>query len=1087
MAEDFVAVTADERARESIINDIDKNLFVEAGAGSGKTTMLVNRMVAMIEKGIPVDKICAITFTKNAALEFYERFQTLLIKRSSLADCKGKRFAGDLDKPNELTAKRCLAALADIDLCFMGTIDSFCNMILSEHPTEAGIPSNTSLVNEKEELQLYRNFYLALLGGKYGDELREQAIYFNQLFRNSEEAFVILFKELMARRNVAFNYTKTALEDVDQKFKEARAGMLRIMAAFERDLSYLTNKKGDAQVIYRANAVTIKRRWSGNLNKVENALGKLAELSYGLEPGALGLDKEAYVRKNGETTVFNINDEDSSSALIRQIREYKYNGVLTFAFSCIEVLEAELKRQGKFTFFDYLYYLRNALVVDSQRGGRLIDHIYGRHSYFLIDEFQDTNPLQAEIFFHLAAENVAEEAYVNCIPRPGSLFIVGDPKQSIYRFRSADVSSYLRIRELFENKANCAVVQLVNNFRSRNVLKGYFNTVFSEMMPETTADQSAYRDIENLSSAEAVELEGLYSYSSYADDPSKEDSRQVAEMIKMLVANPAYQIQGRPITFADFMVITAGKEPIGRLTAVFDEEKIPVRVEGKVLFEECPSLRVLAELYHCLFDGDDVIALVAVLRGPLFGIAEAELAAYRSAWGRISLNSCSGNGTDRVGEALAKIAKLAGLINDYAPAAFVEVVIREFALFSYVSAERLEILYYVVELLRDGERSGAIVTHREALAYIDDLLNGEEKPERCLSLTKRADAVHIANLHKVKGLEAPIVILTKAGNKSPLPDLRVEYEDGVARGYLLALKQEITKTYKEELIATRAFKDKELAEKQSLDCERDRLVYVAATRARNVLIINNAYGKGGRRISNRWAKIFKCLQGDVFEQLDRSGYRFRVAEPGLVNAWELSEEKEIGFENLPTYSLMTPSKLKSGGVFERSDGGGAETFATLIGTMAHRMMEMIILSKDALAKEVLIENIMAEYLSADFLGERKVLTLKLELLFDRLHAGGFAQDSGVEADILPFLLSCEEVLCEIPFSYCEGGALWNGIIDLIYRKDGELHILDWKTNYDGEGLDAKYGEQLGAYIGAAERLLNERVVDAHTYHLDLAK
>ena len=106
MAEDFVAVTADERARESIINDIDKNLFVEAGAGSGKTTMLVNRMVAMIEKGIPVDKICAITFTKNAALEFYERFQTLLIKRSSLADCKGKRFAGDLDKPNELTAKR---------------------------------------------------------------------------------------------------------------------------------------------------------------------------------------------------------------------------------------------------------------------------------------------------------------------------------------------------------------------------------------------------------------------------------------------------------------------------------------------------------------------------------------------------------------------------------------------------------------------------------------------------------------------------------------------------------------------------------------------------------------------------------------------------------------------------------------------------------------------------------------------------------------------------------------------------------------------------------------------------------------------
>ena len=107
--------------------------------------------------------------------------------------------------------------------------------------------------------------------------------------------------------------------------------------------------------------------------------------------------------------MLNIADEDSKDALIPKLREYKYYQTLSFLLACVPYLEEEMRQSGRFTFFDYLYYLRNMLQRDADfNEGRLIDYIYRRHSYFMIDEFQDTNPMQAEVFFHLAAENPEE-------------------------------------------------------------------------------------------------------------------------------------------------------------------------------------------------------------------------------------------------------------------------------------------------------------------------------------------------------------------------------------------------------------------------------------------------------------------------------------------------------------------------------------------------------------------------------------------------------------------------------------------------------------------------------------------------------
>ena len=140
-----------------------------------------------------------------------------------------------------------------------------------------------------------------------------------------------------------------------------------------------------------------------------------------------------------------------------------------------------MRDKGYLSYFDCLYYLRNMLKNDAEKDGKLIRYIYDRHSYFLIDEFQDTNPMQAEVFFYLTSENPVPQ-WSACVPRQGSLFIVGDPKQSIYRFRSADVSSFLKVKHLFEESGG-AILALSKNFRSTRSLCEHFNQMFSEMLP----------------------------------------------------------------------------------------------------------------------------------------------------------------------------------------------------------------------------------------------------------------------------------------------------------------------------------------------------------------------------------------------------------------------------------------------------------------------------------------------------------------------------------------------------------------------------------------------------------------------------
>ncbi len=1123
----------DAEARKLIVGEIDTNLFVEAGAGSGKTTMLVERMTAMVERGLPVEKICTITFTKAAANEFYERFQKRLIERSrEIGDYKWSEHEL-LPFPTEETIECCRRALANIDLCFMGTIDSFCNMILSEHPTEADVPGDARLIEEEEEKGLYRQFYVDVREGKYGRELKEKARRFSMLFWKSEEVFGKLMKEVMDRRNAHFEFRKGSEIDPYLFLKEDRETMIKVLDVFNRDRSLIAMNlksydKRDPDEVYDSANITLHRGWHYNYTGVQKALKDISALSYAQSPDELGFTNERFVREKDGTTVLNIADEDSKDALIPKLREYKYYNSLSLLLDCVPHLEEKMRQEGRFTYFDYLYYLRNMLQKDADQGeGKLIRYISKRHSHFMIDEFQDTNPMQAEVFFHLAAENPEESNWKKCRPRPGSLFIVGDPKQSIYRFRSADVSSYIQIRQLFEQGAG-KVVNLVNNFRSKNVVKRYFNDVFRKVMKEDSRDQSAYQEIENIDSKEAQgEFEGIYVYETYngnalSDHPEMSDPKQLARLIKILVNNPDHLIVERDgnkedygklrrIAYKDFMIIFASKRPIAACIAEFAREEIPVRVEGKVLFEECRALRTISDIYKAV-SLRDPISLISVLYGPVFGFNENDLTKYKNEGNDIRLDLLKEYSDSGIEGALKKLAQTAKEIVSLTPSALFEKIVDDYRIYEFVPSDGMEIVYYSLELIRGLEQSGGIVTYEDASVYLDELISGESGLERCLSLKEDEDAVHIANLHKVKGLEAPIVILAKAVPGKKDPGIRIEYEDGEdgnarTNGYVVSISETSDRGVSYSVINTAQYEKQAEDEKESLSAELDRLVYVAATRARNVLIFNRPRQYNTRtgdlqEAPSRWKVLRETLlkkgkdadnSESILPEAIGENPDYRKAEHDEADPATLYDETEMTLINKgSTYSKASPSTLKviskiSEDPFETEgiNEVRGETYSTLIGTMVHRVMEMIIMSGDKLTRDDLMNNVLSEYMIAEMEGYRESFRKKLGSVYDVIHEGGYPQINGAMQNILPEILNAEEAYSEVPFTWMEGDVIWNGIIDLIYRKDGKLHIIDWKTNRSDEGLAQHYEGQLEAYKKAVKQIIGEEVEDALIYHISI--
>ena len=1124
-------LTIDNTSRNRIVSETDKNFFVEAGAGSGKTTMLVNRMVAMVEQGKDISKICAITFTKAAAGEFYDRFQKLLLERSNPNyNYVSKGYAGELPAPTPESRELCEKALQNIDLCFMGTIDSFCNMVLSEHPFDAKIPSDATLVTDVELQVLYSRILVEIGEGKYGEELKSLYSTFRGVHRDAKEVFLQVIPQLMDRRNAHFNYTETKSVDFNKDFKAVKAELCRVLRIIEAHPELINTDTKESAGAWSTILHYIRSVYGNWNNNYVNVVRVVSALSKARLHGTL----ESVNAPNGDYVVFvegkrvSYGTFSGTDTIAENLAKKQYGISMTFLVNCIPVIEMKMKEKGYLSYFDYLYYLRNMLKEDAKSGGKLAEYIYNRHSYYLIDEFQDTNPMQAEVFFYLCAKTPNKD-WKKCVPKDGSLFIVGDPKQSIYRFRCADVTSFLNVKKLFTGTVG-EVLYLFSNFRSTNQLIQYYNRVFAALLPEETDVQSKYEAIPEIK--DSKDTTGTYIYKGVfgpheSSFPEEIDRVQIRKIVQTLVGNPNYSIHTpdeekvHPIRYKDIMVITYGKKTLPLIMKELNDHNIRTKVEGKVLFEENEALWEIYRLYAGIANSKNEVTFYAALIGKIIGLTPDQLSKFGTMGGKI-----------RVGESYeeellkdeffssvyAKIQLVENLIYEarrLSPAALFAKIMEDFRIYTLAEASNIEILYYTLELMRNAERSGIIVSHIDGMNFLATLLSGESDEERCLSLKEERDCVHLANLHKLKGLEAPVVILAASPDSSHAPSLRIEYSDNKTEGYVFDESSPMDDQFRSTTyFSTNDYSEQSTKEANALTAEAKRLIYVAATRARNMLIISRCVKH--RKTKDGLTEILNCrwlplIEGDTPQFFEKFLYEEpKETKKDTVKASDLYEKAES--ESVlnereaegSSYTVETPSLLKVASKIseedvivlpketdEEEDNKEERTsrrFPTLLGTSIHRLMELLVLSKNEIKITDAIDEIIMEYGTPENKSFEKELRIALEKVANTIQNGGYKQENEGPQDILSVLLAAEEVSCEMPFSFKEeidgNTNIWTGYMDVIYKESGKWHIVDYKTNYDGHHLDLKYKEQLNAYIQAFKSITGEDA-DARIYHIDI--
>ncbi len=622
----------DQVARDRIREDLDRNLLVEAGAGSGKTTALVDRMVSLVRKhGCEVGKIVAVTFTRKAAGELRQRFQEVLEKTL-------------FDLPLEHPERGVIAAaVRDIDQAFLGTIHAFCAKLLRERPLEAGLDPAFKEVLEVEAYRMQRRFWTGFMErlAADGDELLGEV---NQL-GISPDHLEGVFQELVENPDVDFQLApvpppdpaehasvRNALEALLDRAldlipqTEPGSGWDRLQIKV-RTLSYWrramdwddTNAFLDALAqLYRWKGKPTQNRWS------QDSIGKKAAKDL----GAAFIEFAA--------------PEGPASALMDQWYAHRYPAALRLASRAAQEFAQERKAHGTLNFQDLMVLTADLLRTDPVARRDLGTKKYCR---IMVDEFQDTDPLQAEILLLLASnpgsslvgadglsiEGGVGEDWRDVVPRAGALFVVGDPKQSIYRFRRADISLYDFVKGRFE--AFGEVLRLEANFRSLPAIEEIVDGVFrrDDRFPEAeTERQASFAPL----LTQRRDGPGLVASYPVAGDNQEAIAQDDAARIASCIAQRTGE--GGDRSPGDFMILTRNRKYLDIYARALEDRNLPVDISGAgVGFED--ELRALLILLRCLADPSNRVRVTGVLTGPLFGVGLDEIYAFRMAEGQLDI------------------------------------------------------------------------------------------------------------------------------------------------------------------------------------------------------------------------------------------------------------------------------------------------------------------------------------------------------------------------------------------------------------------------------------------------------------------
>jgi ATP-dependent exoDNAse (exonuclease V) beta subunit len=834
---------ADQAARDRIAHDLDTTLVVEAAAGTGKTSALVNRIVETLAAGrATLDRLVAVTFTEAAAGELKLRLRAAI-----------ERARQDEARPREART-RLDGALPKLEEARIGTIHSFCSDLLREWPVEAGVdPLFQVAAEDVSEGLLGRAFerWFEQTLADPGDGVRR---VLRRPVRSEEGPRAILRNaamELVRRRDFPAPWRRDPFER--EPAVDALLAEIDALGAFAAE--------GDPDDHFTRSLAALAR-FSDEQRRREDVLGVRDYDGLEAALGALGREKHWGWRgfRNSRSRFDKPALQARRDALYESLRDFGRRAGADLApnlrdelWAVVEAYDELKRRAGCLDFLDLLLSARQ-LVRDDRT---VRTELQARFTHLFVDEFQDTDPLQAELLLLLAAADPAETDWRRARVLPGKLFLVGDPKQSIYRFRRADVALYEDVKTQLLG-AGAALVELTTSFRAVPSLQAAVNAAFAPVLQGAAGGRARYVALAPFRTDPAGQpaIVALPVPRPYGDfrtvvkwkiDESLPDA--VAAWVDWLVRRSGWTVTERGDGAAEERVPVRprhvcllfrrfrswGTDTTAPYVRALEARHLPHVLVGGSSFHVREEIEAIRNALAAIERPDDELAVFATLRGPFFACDDGALLAFRSderLGGLHPFRKVPDDLPAPLAEVAEALAVLRALHRGRNRRPIADTIARLLAgtrahagLAIWPTGEQaLANVTRLVDLARRAERGGVTSFRGFVERLADEAVRGEASEAPIVE--PGTEGVRIMTVHRAKGLEFPVVILADptTGDAPAEPARWVDAGRGLCAMKLAgAAPPELLEHADEEMTAERE--------------ETARVLYVAATRARDALVV----------------------------------------------------------------------------------------------------------------------------------------------------------------------------------------------------------------------------------------------------------
>ena len=830
----------DAAVRNAVEHEGNTTFMIEAGAGTGKTELMVYRVVAMIRSGAAtVDQLVVITFTDDAAGEISSRTrQTLeLLLAGTDAELESARLGPLTDDERG----RVRTALDGIHRAHIQTIHAFASSLLRERPVEAGIDPAFVTLDQMQESAAFDEAFDAWINQVLDTAPPELALAMERGL--GPKQIRSLAETLQAHRAVLpLSIPKVTMPQVDDfvaSLLYASAELQKLSAFVGKDDRGLEDISG---IITFANQVALLWDEGDEAAVMRVILTQWPDIKPSAGSKGDWTDKPSADEAEGHRK----DVKDSLTPLQKEMGTAILLGVLPLVEGFVLDYAAQRKRGGTATYDDLLLWARELLRDAAAR-----EYFRSHFTRIIVDEFQDTDPVQADMVFCLASEGTppATGTWTGMAPKPGALTVVGDPKQSIYRFRRADLAVFDSIKTGVM-EPHC--VEIGQNFRSREGIISWVNGVFDAQFVEEAGVQPGNTTLVHAPRPEEFDAPAIHVARGTPHEKIGPSRAEEADLLARMLIHaqqtqwPVYDkalTKVRPITWGDMVVLVPAWTQFDEYRRAFRSMGVPFRVGGGKGFFRRDEVGNVCHLLEAIDDPLNDISVAAALRSPIFGCSDDELLLAMGTGRGINYRQyATKECPPRVADGLRAIREMHEVLPRLTLMEAVEMAVDRSLLVEQALArpgdeQAAANLMKMVDMARRFADVSATSGLRDFARWMREQREIEEDDFRPSLREGDAgmadsgdDVVRVMTIHASKALEFPLVALANMCGRrnitrSPIPDReanRLHFH---------------VKSFGGTHFETPSYDEKWNPEKKAQAAEITRLMYVAATRARDHLVI----------------------------------------------------------------------------------------------------------------------------------------------------------------------------------------------------------------------------------------------------------